>query len=689
MAYFVNSSRFAKAKTSVMDAIDRSVVFGVSISLAVVGWIDSAWSNEENVVDFDIEALMNIEVTSVSKQVRKLSDSAAAIFVITQEDIRRSGATSVPEVLRLAPGVNVARIDGYKWAVSARGFNGRFANKLLVLVDGRTVYSPAFSGVYWEASDLMLEDIERIEVIRGPGATLWGANAVNGVINIISRHAADTQGSLVTAMLGDEIQGQVAVRAGRRFAENSYARIYLKTTHRDETERASGGDAGDEGDTQRGGFRVDLQSSYKNNFTFQGDFYRGEFDQQLLLPDLAPPFMNFINDTVETDGWNLLGRWRHTQSADSEFTLQTYYDFNNRDEGFVDQTDKTLDIELQHLISSIDRHLLIWGVGYRYFETYFNGSVATVLGDTRRDDEVFNFFIQDEITLVNDSLWLTLGSKFERNDYTDTEIQPSVRLMWSLADNQKLWLGASRAARVASRVEHDVDFLQTVVPPVPPFIPPVVVRLIGDDGYDSEQLTAWEIGYRVTFSGSLMLDFAAFYNDYDDLRSVGLEPPVFMGTYVQQSIRFNNNLSGDTHGLELSAVWQPTETWRWDLAYSYLEQNFDARSVTDELQNGEAPRHQASLRSQYDLANNIELDIWLRYTDQAHAVDGRNESVYKIDAYLSADVRLAWRPNKNLELALVGKNLLDPAHPEYIEESFTLPTEIERSISFKIMWQPW
>ena len=668
-----------------------SIVRRVAVlSLMLTGFGQQVWAQGgDDLGEFSIEDLMNMEVTSVSKKAQKLSDSPAAVFVITRDDVRRSGATSIPEALRLAPGIDVARIDANKWAIGSRGFNGRFANKLLVMVDGRTVYSPLFSGVYWEAKDVMLEDLERIEVIRGPGATLWGANAVNGVINIITRHAVDTQGVLVAVAAGDEEKGNASIRIGGEFGEGGYGRAYLKGLKRDEFARPSGDAAGDGWDMIQSGFRMDFQPSYKNSYTLQGDFYSGDIDQEIILPELVPPsYLLGIDDSADTEGWNMLGRWRHTQSSSSEFTLQAYYDSNDRDEALMEISDETFDIELQHSIVLGGRHSIVWGLGYRHIDSDISSNVFSVTGSERRTDDLFNFFFQDEITLIEDELRLTFGSKVERNDYTGTEIQPSARLMWTPASGHKLWFSASQAVRTASRAEQDFSVPTLVTPPVPPFVPPVAFVVTANDDYDSEELTAWEVGYRVAPLSTLSLDITAFYNEYKRLRSTGLGVPVFMGTYVEQPLVFDNGLKGETYGFEWAAVWQASKVWRWDLAYSYLETDYDTRRVQDGLQNGISPRHRLSLRSQFDISANVELDFWVRYTDDASAVNGRSPTLVDIDSYVSTDARLAWHPNDNFELALVGQNLFDSQHPEYIQESFTLPTEVERGVYLKLVWQP-
>jgi iron complex outermembrane receptor protein len=409
---------------------------------------------EAHALEMSLEELLDVQVTSVSKRPQSLSDAAAAVFVITNEDLRRSGVRNIPDALRMVPGINVARIGSNKWAVTARGFNGRFANKLLVLVDGRTVYSPTFSGVYWEALDLMLEDVERIEVIRGPGATLWGANAVNGVINIITRHAADSQRGLVSAGVGSEERGFAAARYGARLAEGTYGRLYAKAFERDAFAFPGGRGAGDGWQALRGGFRVDSQFSGQDGLTLEGDIHSADIDQQIVLPQLAAPFVRQVADTASVAQGNIMVRWDHTASADSGWTLQAYYDHFARDEVFLDERRDTFDLELTYRVVSDRLHSVVWGSGYRLTRDEFDPTPIVDVVPDSRTDQLFSAFVQDQIELVDDRLWLTLGSKFEHNDYTGFELQPSARLGWTLDARNKLWASISRAVRTPSRGDH-------------------------------------------------------------------------------------------------------------------------------------------------------------------------------------------------------------------------------------------
>lgn len=646
-------------------------------------------ADDDDLFEMSIEDLLSIQVTSVSKKERDQSASPAAIFVITNEDLRRSGVTSIPEALRMVPGMNVARIDSNKWAVSSRGFNGRFANKLLVLIDGRSIYSNTFSGVYWEEQSVFLEDVERIEVVRGPGGTLWGANAVNGVINIITKRADDTRGGLVTTSVGDEERGRLGVRYGASLGDKTDGRAYIESFQRDEFVHTTGGGANDDWQMVRAGFRLDSELGTNDHVVVQGDIYKGEIDQALALASLAPPFRQVFDDRVETSGGNVLGRWQRTRSPTSEFALQMYVDKIDREEAFGHQKIDTFDLDFQHQFAVGKRHDIVWGFGYRHLEDNNAGKLVLTITPRKRSDQLYNVFIQDEINLVEDRLWLTLGSKFENNDYSGTEFQPSAQVLWVPNESHKFWVSAAKVVRTPSRLDHDFTVLARVIPPTEitnPFGFPIAMTLVGDPNVGPEELSAWEFGYRTNLWSGTSVDISAFYNDYDNVRSVDRDAIVPMGTYALQPLRFNNELSATSHGVELSFVWQAAQNWRWDLAYSYLEMDFDLRDDFDAMANAVSPRHQLSLRSNIAINKRLDFDLWLRYVDDSAATDLSILALHQIDNYMTLDVRIAWRPQENVEFSLVAQNLFDSQHLEFVQETFTSPTEVERSIYGKLTW---
>ena len=655
-----------------------------------------AQANEaiDDFLDMPLEDLLSLEVVSVSKRKQLVSEAAAAVFVITQEDIRRAGVTSIPEALRLAPGIQVGRIDANKWAITSRGFDNQFANKLLVLMDGRTVYTPSFSGVYWDVQDTMLEDIDRIEVIRGPGATIWGANAVNGVINIITRRAQDTQGGLVSAGAGNEEKAFASVRYGTSLGEDTHGRLYLKYNSRDSSYAvATDGDAGDDWKSLRAGFRVDSQASRRDTVTVQGDFYDDDENQTInVWKDPADPanaiyapffLVPNVADRVDSAGWNLLGRWTHTLSGESDTSLQVYYDHTRRKESFLKQVHDTLDIEFQHRFRPLDTHEVVWGLGYRRIQDAFNQTFQAEFIPDRRNLDLYSAFAQDEIELIPDRLRLTLGSKFEHNEFTGYEVQPTVRVAWMADPSHTLWGAVSRAVRTPSRVEAGSRVVAAITP-LPPPAGPLVLNSLGTEAYGSEKLLAYELGYRFRPRERLSLDLALFHNDYNDLRSFEAAPGAPPGTLV-----FANKLSAHSNGLEMAVDWRPLEWWRLQPNYSYIRisaspsgSSTDANS--NEVAEESSPRHQFSLRSLMDLNNNVTLDLWVYY------VDGLGRTALSVDRpvsdYTSVNARLAWHPRRRLELSLAGQNLLNKRHREFVGENIGIQTEVERSVYGQVRW---
>lgn len=643
-------------------------------------FISQCCAVEDDKMDMALEDLMSIKVTSVSKKPQNISDSAAAIFVITERDLMRSGVTSIPEALRMVPGIHVGRIDSNKWAVASRGFNNRFTKKLLVMIDGRAVYTPGFSGVYWEVQDLVLDDVERIEVIRGPGASLWGANAVNGVINIITKHAVDSLGGMVSVGAGNTEQGFGSTRYGAALGQGVYGRIYAKYFNRNEFEHKAGGDAGDDWDNFRTGFRMDAVLPGPVDFTFQGDLYKGRINQSIEnLPIAASPYSLDVQEDADVSGGNLLARWQRTLSTYSSVTVQTYYDRTTRDDFYIYEIRDTLDLDIQHRFSPLDGHDLVWGARYRYTHDDTTGRYIMEIDPDSQGDNLFSAFVQDDISLIEDKLWLILGAKFEHNDYTGYEFQPNGRILWSFHPKHRVWTAVSRAVRTPSRGDHDAHLTVGVIPPTPPFmLSPIKISIDGNETFESETLTAFEAGYRFLPDRGFSLDVSIFYNDYDDLEEY-VTRPYDPNTGTISLVRDNQG-SGSVQGLELSAGWQPLQWLKTDIYYSYLD--------TD-ISNSIVPEHQFSLRAGLDLPYDLEADIWLRYTGEVEARQSTPGGFvpYNIDAYLTLDIRLAWQVTPNLELSAVGQNLLDRGHMEFIQEAFIEATEVPRSFYAQIRYK--
>jgi iron complex outermembrane receptor protein len=487
------------------------------------GWAnptEHSSSLPDDLTELSFETLMNIQVTSVSKKAEKMFEAASSVYVLTQEDIRRSGIMTVPELFRFVPGMQVAKLDGSKWAISSRGFNGQFSNKLLVLIDGRSVYSPLFGGVYWDEQDLVLEDIDRIEVIRGPGGTLWGANAVNGVINITTKHASETQGGYLRSAAGNEERGLGSFRYGGSAGENAHYRVYGKYFSRDDSVDMSGNNIADGWEAVRGGFRVDWKATESNSLTFQGDVYNGEafrFSKNRVISLTAPTTATFI-DKERTSGGNFLAKWEKQLSSQSSFALQFYFNQERRvSPGTGGFTLDTYDIDFQHHLSATENHDIVWGLGQRYISDKFGSTFDTSYTETRDFTYVISGFLQDEITLIPNRLKLTLGSKFEENEYTGFEFQPSGRLAWTPDKNQTIWAAISRAVQTPTRSQETVRFNSSVV------TGPTVVSVFGSENIGSSDLLAFELGYRVRPMQNLFIDIAAYYNFYEDIvtREIG------------------------------------------------------------------------------------------------------------------------------------------------------------------------
>ncbi len=633
--------------------------------------------------DLDIEELLDMEITSLSRKAEPLSETAAAIYVLTNEDIMRSGATTIPDLLRMVPGLQVAQCGAKAWAVTARGFNNQYANKLLVLMDGRSVYTPLFSGVNWELQNTMLEDIERIEVIRGPGASVWGANAVNGVINIISKHGKDTQGGLVSTGYGNEEEGFVRARYGDQIGENAWYRVYGMFHNRDSSDLVAGGRENDGWDITQGGFHLDWEPTESDQLHFQGDAYGFDGDSTMTWP--KPPFGAFDNDT-ESQGSNILGRWTRTFSETSVLNFQFYYDRVDIDMPIFPRVHDTIDFELQHQFAFGEIQEIIWGLGYRSIrENVDNTTFFTITPQSRRDN-VYSAFVQDDIDVVEDLLRITLGSKFEHNDYTGHEVQPSARVLWTPHEKHSVWASASRAVRTPSPIERgdliNAGFLDWAAPGVP-----IIMQLRGSDDYGSETLFAYELGYRVQPAESLSFDVAAFFNDYENLRTLEAGTAFFSffpSLHMVAPLTAGNKMNAHTYGVEVAADWKTTDWWRLRGGYTFLQMQLDpdgnSTDLSSENAEGQNPHNQVSVRSLMDVGENVELDAGFRYVDRLPDLD--------IGNYAAFDLRLGWTPIDDLEIALVGQNLLRSKHEEFAPFfNFSQSTEVERSVYAQLIWR--
>ena len=607
-------------------------------------------------------------VSTVERKESTVGRTPAAVFVITPEMIRRSGARSIPEVLRMAPGVHVARIDANKWAISIRGFNNRFANKLLIQIDGRSVYTPLFGGTFWDVQDVLLEDVERIEVVRGPGGTVWGENAVNGVINVITKSAADTQGQFVEAGGGSEQRAYMSARQGGRIGQNGHYRAYAKWHERDNFVSPMLS-AADDSRMKRAGARMDWDWGPDDHTTIQGDFYDGYSGTGNIFAAPLPPFFAPRNFDERVSGANLLYRRTHTFNEDSDWRFQTYYDYTDRDfQGLGAAYEKhTLDFDFQHRFRLWDDHELLWGAAYRiYYDEFAAQPFFLSLTPANRTYDRVSAFVQDTMTLVDEHLYLTLGSKFSHNDFTGFEVQPSARLLWTPTGRFSAWGSISKAVRTAVRVNEDSRLV------LPPAVPPVYPVIFGRTGLEAENMLSYEFGVRQQPADFFSWDFAAFYSKYEDL--IGVSTPTGLGFGPEgliSPLSFINGGRAETYGCEIASTLDLTDRWSVRGAYSFVRMDAEGPST---VAPGDSPRNQAYLQSSHDLWDNWQLDLIGRYVD--------NLPTQGVPAYITADVRLGWQPSDWLELYVVGRNLLDRSHPEFGSDTFagTRATEVQRGV---------
>ncbi len=641
--------------------------------------------NLDEMLDMSLEDLMAIEVFSAAKKEQDLFEVSAAISVITRDDIRRSGKTTIPEVLRLVPGVQVGRIDANKWGVSIRGFNDRFSNKLLVLIDGRSLYSPLFAGVFWRELDFPLDDIERIEVVRGPGATLWGANAVNGTINIITRRAEDTAGLALDTRVGNEERGALYARYGAALGANAHYRVYA-LGHSQNSSAGAGLKATDQWDGGRSGLRLDWAVSERDELFVSADYYRGEAEQTYdIVWSLEPPYRRVFVENSKYNGGHALARWQRNWSADKNGSLQVYYDRHDLDDAVFSEERNTLDVEGQ-LNARHGRHAWAVGGGYRFSDDATWGATLSALNPADLGIKLLSAFVQDDIALAHERVYLTLGSKIEHNDFTGFEIQPNARLLWRVHKRQSVWLAVSRAVRTPSRSDLHVEFPASAIPGPRPQDPLSLISFTGNPDFQSEDLWALEVGYRVQPRENIFVEAASFYNSYTDLRSTQLGQGAVRNEPVDHiyiPITAGNRTEAKTWGLELEADWQVRRAWRLRGAYTLLQIEMDA-PPGDALGNaaeGESPEHQIYFGSALDLLEEVALDAGLSYTSELASLG--------IDGYTNLDLRLGWRPLESLEVALVGQQLLAARRAEFRPQFVnTLPAESERGFYVSLHWTP-
>lgn len=638
----------------------------------------------EDLSHMSISDLLEIDITSVSKKPEKLSDVAAAVHVLTAEDLERSGVLALPEALRLVPGVEVARQDNARWAVAVRGFSGIFSNKLLVMIDGRTVYTPDFSGVFWDLQEIPIHTIERIEVILGPGASIWGANAVNGVINVITKRSDDSSGLHLEAGGGTKEKARATASYSGFLSEDTYYRGTISAYHRGESTTVRGEDAGDTLSGVRADFRGDTDISDSDTLSFSAHG---------LYLDTDLPFTAERVETLEAEGadaddtahlsTHLQGRWEREHAEERQSAVQVYYDLFHREDGVSERDVHTFDIEAQHRFSPFENHDLVFGAGFRQ---HFDNTRGTEQLRFFPDDDHYyraNLFFQDKVDLSSD-VFVILGTKLEHGSFASFEFQPTLRGFWRANERTQLWAATSKASRVPARADRDADFVFSQSLPGQENSPDVRVVARGNKDFESEDLFAYEIGARRQFAENLSVDVSAFYFLYRNLQSFEGEPEVVLNP--EPSILLDvvgaNKLKGESHGVELSVDWRPTPNWRLVANLTYIELNFYGSETTDDLSTGSAffgnlertDPMQVGVRSLLNLPYNLEFDSHLRWVDNIKAT-------VDLDASTKLDLRLGWGITESVAVDLIARNLGQARRAEWAELTFGFPTvDIEPSL---------
>lgn len=623
-----------------------------------------------NASDANLDKLSNLSlsdliVTSVSKRPEEAFTAPAAVYVITQEDIENSGLRSIPEILRMAPGLQVAQTDTGAWAITARGFNSDgFGNKLLVLMDGRTVYTPLFSGVYWDAQDTFIDDIDRIEIIRGPGATLWGANAVNGVINIITKSAKETQTNVASVGIGKTIKNFEEARHGGVYKDDVFYRVYGKHFDYDSQQTTTGVNAGNQGGSDRSGFRADWGNPKDDDYTLQGDIYKNHENLNLFLADSS-----FRPDMLGESGGNILGRWNHKHSNSAKSSLQMYFDQASANYSLLHQDNYTFDMDYQYDININEKNNLITGIGYRYIADDLQGSDFISYTPAKRSRSLYSTFLQDTYKIIPDKVHLTLGSKFEHNDFTGFEYEPSARIGYYPNNKNTLWASVSRSVRTPNRSEDDLSMV----------VAPGYVRWQGNRDFVSEKLIAYELGYRVKPREDLLLDATTFINKYDKLRTNELSF-VNLPSDTVVGLPFANNAKAISKGFELASTWSVNKSWKLKGSYTFLTMDIKTTNNSSDTsvvgQSGISPKNQFNLQSQLFLPHSVEFNNSLYYVDSLPNLG--------VPGYYRFDSRIMWTAKPGLELSLVGQNLLDDRHQEFSGALNGLATEVGRNVYGKV-----
>jgi iron complex outermembrane receptor protein len=670
-----------RVRTLVNQVLSHIVACGllwlVSVSVSNAANVPA---QPDQLKNLSLEELGNIEVTTVSKEPEEVWRTPAAVFVLTRDDIRRSGATTLPDLLRTVPGVDVAELQGNQWAVGIRGFNSAFSKDVLLLIDGRSSYTPLFEGVYWDVQDVLLDDVERIEIIRGPGGTIWGANAVNGVINIVTRNSRDTQGTLASGSSGYVDRFNGSIREGMRYGDHLQFRLFAKGLVREDEQNLKS-DPYDRWHLAHGGFRADWNPNQQDSFTAQGDAYTGASGQQISIGSYATVKQLVIDDTFTISGGDIVLNWQHNYAGGSDLHAHAYFDRTCRQGTEFGETRDTIDFDFIDHVNMLRRQNLIWGAGVRLSPSSIIQTQPTVDFEPHGQmDSIYSAFLQDSFHLLPNSLTFTLGSKFENNNYTGFEIQPNGRLLWNPLTHAALWAAVSRAVRTPGRLDRDLQLTD-----VDTTTPPILVRVLGDPNFKSEDLLGYEAGYRQLLTSKLYADVAAFKNHYDKLESYGTQSFSTISTPIAAevlNIPFANGIDGNTDGVEITPDWKPVGWWELKGNFSHLHLDAHPRpgfndTGTAASYEGSAPHRMATLQSLINLRHSAEFDFDYRFVSRLPA--------QKVESYQTMDAHASWMPDKSLRFTVSGRNLLQPHHHEFAGDN-DLPVGIRRSVYGGITW---
>jgi iron complex outermembrane receptor protein len=665
------------------------ISFALALLFAFSGAAAHAQSesdSEHQLKQLTLEQLGNLEVVTRSKAPEQVWKAPAAVFVITQEDIRRAGVTSLPEALRLAPGVEVERISEDKWAIGIRGFSSRLNRSVLVLIDGRSVYTTLIAGTYWEVQDTMLEDVDRIEVIRGPGGTVWGPNAVDGVINIITKNSKETQGTMVSAVSGNLQKGMLSARYGGTASSGLSYRFYGKAFDRGPEYHFDHNNY-DHWRSVQSGFRMDWAANQRDSFTVSGDMYAQAAGETVTRTTYTPPFSAIAQGNADLSGANILARWTRVYREGEDLQVQAYFDRTVRHEPNFGDIRNTFDVDFLQRFYLNPKNHLTWGLGARASHGHQPDVVSGLYFDPNiRTDQLYTAFLEDDITLVSNRLTAEIGTKLLHTNYTGFEAEPSGRLLWTRSPTESVWLAATRAVRTPSDGERDF-FLSGYLGTAPGGLP-YFARFNANRNFQSEILNGYELGYRRLIGPNLYVDVAGFFNQYDDLFSEEVTGAPFVETnpaptHVLLPAQFRNGLRGSTTGGEIAPEWRPLSFWRLRGSYSFLRMSLRKSPLSADVGSSpfiesQTPQHELRIQSGFDITKWVQLDLDYRYVSALPR--------YTIPGYSTGDGRVAWNINRKFQLALVGHDLLQPHHIEYPSDPGP-DVAIKRSFFFELLWR--